>query len=603
MNRCIISLLISGLLLLGITPCLYGANYFVTTNGDDLSNTGLSWTNAWREIPTAVQNSTNGDYIYVGPGYFTNRWVNVYREISIIGSDIYTATNPPLTRHTSKTFVSFRPAPDHLQDALMEIQTNNVTIKNMTFDGYFITNVACGIVNQWGNLTVEYCTFRNFRNDIGAYGILSRRIGAVQVPDNKYNYYNFNLFENIIEQFASGIYMYHSPSTCANNEFSTITGANAQAGIIIDNCFLTNGSPLHISIDSNYLNNCAQGIWANNFANPGESIYIRDNVITNCLVGIRVTSADGPAFISNNTIYVGGAAPTPKATPAIGIWVQADSDPWGLAPTDHQIAGNYIADISANTGTVGVLLEYDTTTWTNSNSGVLATVLDNRVSGFDIGLYVQSGTNDIGNPHSPLVGVTATGNEITGSETWAILAEDMTNAVIATGNWLGIYGDPSSIISGTVIYSNWVESGSKYEDSDNDGTNDFLDIDDDNDGLTDTNEIAIRTSPIRTDSDYDGQNDWDEYKVTGTSPTNRYSVFKLTTIPTNTTLNSLRISWPSAINRLYTLYRTTNLAAGFGPPMTNNIFADPSGTNTFIDNTTSNSPHYFYNVAVTNTAP
>ncbi len=574
---------------------------YVETNGVDTADRGTSISNAWQSITFAVQESANGDTIFVGPGYFTDRWVAVYKEVSIIGSDIYNEANPPLSRHTSRTFVWHTPLPSAPQSSLLATWTNNVTIKNITFDGNFITNVSTGIYNEWGNLTVEECTFRNLRDPVGAYGILCNVQTNLPTPDSHYNHFNRNLFENIIETNAAGIYLKRAPSDCVNNEFSTITGGTAQAGITIFNCFLTNGSPLRISIDSNYLFNCTQAIWANNSTDPGEEIYIRDNFITNCLVGIRVTSADAPAIISNNTIYVGGVAPTTNATPARGIWVHADSDPWNSAPTDHQIVDNYIFDISDNTGTVGVLLEYDTTTWTNINNGVVATVLNNTISDFDIGLYVEAGVFDIGNSNSPLVDVTATGNEIVGSETWAILAEGMTNAVIATNNWFDMYDDPSSVISGNVDYTDWVTEGSKYLDTDGDGTNDFTDVDDDGDGLLDTNEVIIGTSPIKPDSDYDNQSDWEEFKITGTDPTDASSVFKLINFTNNAALGTYTLVWPSEANREYDIYRTTNISVGFvDPPLINNIPGSGT-TNTYTDITATNSYYYYYQLVVTNT--
>ena len=55
-------------------------------------------------------------------------------------------------------------------------------------------------------------------------------------------------------------------------------------------------------------------------------------------------------------------------------------------------------------------------------------------------------------------------------------------------------------------------------DTDNDGTGNNADIDDDNDGLTDTEETALGTNPLLADSDGDGLSDLDEVNQ-GKNPT------------------------------------------------------------------------------------
>jgi hypothetical protein len=57
-------------------------------------------------------------------------------------------------------------------------------------------------------------------------------------------------------------------------------------------------------------------------------------------------------------------------------------------------------------------------------------------------------------------------------------------------------------------------------DADADGPGDICDDDDDNDGLLDTEEILLGTSPLDVDTDRDGLTDLDELRVFGTSPLN-----------------------------------------------------------------------------------
>jgi transglutaminase-like putative cysteine protease len=60
----------------------------------------------------------------------------------------------------------------------------------------------------------------------------------------------------------------------------------------------------------------------------------------------------------------------------------------------------------------------------------------------------------------------------------------------------------------------------RYIDSDFDGTTNNNDPDDDNDGISDHDELANCTNPLDPDTDNDGISDYDEINIHGTSPTN-----------------------------------------------------------------------------------
>ncbi len=72
------------------------------------------------------------------------------------------------------------------------------------------------------------------------------------------------------------------------------------------------------------------------------------------------------------------------------------------------------------------------------------------------------------------------------------------------------------------IFNGIVDIGAdEAVDTDNDGTVDYLDEDDDNDGLSDEEEIdTYGTDPIDSDTDNDGLSDGDEIDVYGTNPIN-----------------------------------------------------------------------------------
>ena len=110
--------------------------------------------------------------------------------------------------------------------------------------------------------------------------------------------------------------------------------------------------------------------------------------------------------------------------------------------------------------------------------------------------------------------------------------------------------------------------------------------DSDADGIADEWEIHcfsnLTTATTSSDYDHDGQSDFAEY-ISGTDPKNASSYLLVQTQPGAT---GFLISWPSQMNRTYTLERSTNLLSGFTilqnaiaatPPM--NSTRDFSSTN------------------------
>lgn len=78
------------------------------------------------------------------------------------------------------------------------------------------------------------------------------------------------------------------------------------------------------------------------------------------------------------------------------------------------------------------------------------------------------------------------------------------------GEWIQYRWDDNELCcgSGTIYYERTDLSGSL--DSDGDGENNITDSDDDNDGLTDGQELTAGTDPLRSDTDGDGVTDKDE---------------------------------------------------------------------------------------------
>jgi hypothetical protein len=99
------------------------------------------------------------------------------------------------------------------------------------------------------------------------------------------------------------------------------------------------------------------------------------------------------------------------------------------------------------------------------------------------------------------------------------------------------------------------------------------------------------------DSDADGMSDWAEV-IAGTSPSNARSCFVLcltATADRPAGSNSPILQWPSASNRIYQIYRSTNLAAGFDQPIISNLPAAPP-VNVYTDTAANVAVPIFYTV-------
>lgn len=587
-------------------------DYYVSTNGlDEISNNGLSPTSSWRNIDYALTQAPPGNTINVGPGEYTNS-LNITNSIIINGSDSYIATNPAFSRHTSATVIKpyFMDNPGF--PMVIFSGTNDVTIQNLTIEGDADSDgspdVVYGIYTTNKPINVNHCVIRN----IGGYGVMCS--GYVPYPttndtDAIRSYFRYNLITNISATSAvtaTALYLRHAPATCEFNEFSDITGSNANGGMYLAECKYTSKTANWITFRSNSFNRCSTAIWANQAAGSGEKMVITGNNIENGVVGIRITAAEGPALVLSNNIAVSGISQSTNAIPARGIWIQADIDPWGisntLALTEHILLGNRISGSSTNAdNTVGLLFAYDTLTWTNMNNGVRALALNNSVEGFDYGSLIVSGSNGVRYPTNPLVQVTLHSNDFSGNFSYGLFATGITDLVDASNNWWGYYFGPTgsfgNAVSTNVIYAGW-PLGAFWMDTNGNSTNDWLDTDDDGDSLVDTNEMFFGSSPVRTNTDDDPMNDWAEF-IAGTSPTNPRSFFQFAGIDSGLNSNSMELSWASVAGRKYTIYRYTNLVEGSYIPLTNNLGATPP-MNIFTDTTAYTEGPYFYRVSVTN---
>ena len=103
-------------------------------------------------------------------------------------------------------------------------------------------------------------------------------------------------------------------------------------------------------------------------------------------------------------------------------------------------------------------------------------------------------------------------------------------------------------------------------DTDNNGTPDLLDPDDDGDGIPDDWESQYFNGPTNAvaemDSDGDGYNNFQEY-ITGSIPTNSGSFFAVTNFIPHVGGGGFVVEWPSIPDRYYSVLWSTNLTHGF----------------------------------------
>lgn len=98
-------------------------------------------------------------------------------------------------------------------------------------------------------------------------------------------------------------------------------------------------------------------------------------------------------------------------------------------------------------------------------------------------------------------------------------------------------------------------------------------VDEDDDGLSDADEVIHGTDIFNADTDGNGLSDGDEVKA-GTDPLNPNSMFRTAALETEEDLPGIALHWPSATGRVYRVARSTDLLALFHP-VANNITASP----------------------------
>ncbi|VGO22733.1 LamG-like jellyroll fold domain-containing protein [Pontiella sulfatireligans] len=148
---------------------------------------------------------------------------------------------------------------------------------------------------------------------------------------------------------------------------------------------------------------------------------------------------------------------------------------------------------------------------------------------------------------------------------WQFSSGTASNSIRLQGIELGAFDGAAAfqgIIDDVRIYGQALDQSEldriAQVDADGDGLLDYLDEDDDNDGLTDADEAAIGTGSKNPDSDGDGADDRSEV-LAGTNPSEKSSLFCFDDIANSST--NIVVRWSSASNRTYSLWGASNLAS------------------------------------------
>jgi hypothetical protein len=264
-----------------VTTGIHATVYYVSPNGNNTS--GLNWTNAYKNIQTALATATTGDEIWVAAGTYIieneqtqlnfKEGVNVYGGFS--GNEITrTARNsdPSLTiiTHKNEVIENFR--------LLFSTDLNEPT----TWDGFTFDGKNAGVgVKLSGNCTLNNAIIKNCMaiNGSGAAVYMSSGSDFIPVTLTK--------------------------STISNNKIKSTNENTFQLGGA--GVFVKSGSKLAEIKDCNILHNTIEGISASgNLEGMGAGIYIYEGFIRNCtLDNNHITNSANSAYTNNN--FTGGA--------------------------------------------------------------------------------------------------------------------------------------------------------------------------------------------------------------------------------------------------------------------------------------------------------
>jgi len=317
---------------------------------------------------------------------------------------------------------------------------------------------------------------------------------------------------------GSGIYIRDSTAylNIVNCELINSGSSSRDSGIRVENCENLNISDCNVKLNTGngiYLysstDNTLTGNTAVNNSDDGIVLYSSSN--NNILTGNTAANNSNYGMVisssSNNNILTGNTV----SNNSNGILLYSSND--------NTLTGNTVAN-----NTSGIILPYShyntltgNTFVNNSNYGIAMESSSNNNLTYNTAINNSHGISLYSSPVNTLTGNTVTNNSIYGI---FLGGNSVNNGIFYNNintNQIGIEIDSSS--SGSILY-NWIWDNTNYDIYENSGEANttyiynyyFAPLDDtDKDGLSDEEEFALHTNPVKIDTDDD--NFLDGYEV------------------------------------------------------------------------------------------
>ncbi|WP_448530170.1 T9SS type A sorting domain-containing protein [Raineya sp.] len=360
-------------------------HYYVSTTGND-SNNGLSWASAKLTINNAIATASNGDVINIDNGTYDGCTLN--KSVSLIGQGIgVTIIQGTGTGYGINVTTSI----------------NNVTISNLT-----ITNFQNGIYFSNTATNIQNLTF----NSISVSGNASHGVFATF----SHNFSNFVIqnsrFNNNVGTVTRGIFLFNnnisiSNLTLSNSEFNN----NGLVGFDIGICQSLSGSFVVSGCEFRNNGDSQLAIYEGYSSPASNVIEITNNIVEltgNARFGIELKNTTGNSsntgggrvVVSDNRIFQSSTGNGSRDVAGIAIICRREGVAAFPEPAGVFVANNTIENIQPGSGTCGTCGGNQGNGFGIVAGGNNHRILNNRITGCQIGIQLQGGNINAGTANS-----------------------------------------------------------------------------------------------------------------------------------------------------------------------------------------------------------